>query len=135
MSDSQVSVPASIQGADEAILRFDTLELIPGVRVISVRGELDIPAVPELVRQICLELAAGPRGVILDLSSVAFLGSSGISALLQARDAAFRSNVPLRIVCASRLVLRALEATGVATLFAISNTLSDALSYHGADTR
>ncbi|MCW2633100.1 MAG: anti-anti-sigma factor [Pseudonocardia sp.] len=135
MTNSEASTSASAAGANEAMLQLDALELIPGIRVMSVRGELDILTSPALVKRICLELAAGPRGLILDLSHVAFLGSSGISALLQTRDAAFRSNVPLRLVCPSRSVLRPLEATGVAGLFAISTTLSEALSYHNVDMR
>lgn len=135
MTDSQAFAPASKAGANHAVLRLDTLELIPGVRVISVRGELDILTAPALVKRIGQELAGGPRGLILDLSRLAFLGSSGISALIDARGAAFRSNVPLRLVCASQSVLRALEATGVAGLFGISAKLSDALRYHNVDSR
>jgi len=135
LSDSQAFVPSSTAGAKQAVLRLDTLELIPGVRVISVRGELDILTAPALVKRVGQELAGGPRGLILDLSQLGFLGSSGISALIDARDAAFRSNVPLRLVCASRAVLRPLEATGVAGLFGISGKLSDALRYHNVDSR
>jgi len=51
--------------------------------------------------------------VVLDLSEVSFLGSSGLAVLVEARDQAQQGGHALRLVCSSRIVLRALEATGL----------------------
>ena len=64
---------------------------------------------------------------VLDLSGVSFLGSSGLAVLVEARDQAQRSSGELRLVCSSRIVLRALEATGLRELFDISPDLATAL--------
>jgi len=48
---------------------------------------------------------------------VSFLGSSGLAVLVEARDHAQQGGHQLRLVCSSRIVLRALEATGLRDLF------------------
>ena len=59
-----------------------TLEHADGSAVLKAAGEIDMATVPELRR--CLDMLTGH--VLLDLSAVAFLDSTGIGALAQTRN-------------------------------------------------
>jgi anti-sigma B factor antagonist len=65
--------------------------------------------------------------LVIDMSSVGFLGSSGLAALVTARDDATERRVTLRLVSADHAVLRPLTATGLAELFDIYPDLETAL--------
>ena len=64
---------------------------------------------------------------MLDLSDVTFLGSAGLAVLVAAKDAADARGHTLRLVCGSRIVTRALEATGLLTLFDVADGVPQAL--------
>ncbi|TNC29613.1 STAS domain-containing protein [Amycolatopsis alkalitolerans] len=62
---------------------------------------------------------------MVDLSRVAFLGSSGLKTLVRAASEAERRREPLRIVVdANRPVIRPIELTGLDQVLAL---------YHGVD--
>lgn len=92
-----------------------------GRRLVAVRGELDIAHAPELeaaIEKLCEE---GAREIVVDLSGVAFIDSSGLRALLAAisicaeRGCSYLldPDLPMR-------VRRLFEITGVAGRFAFS---------------
>jgi anti-anti-sigma factor len=56
-----------------------------GDRLILVHGELDIATAPELAA-LLTRLRERRHPVVLDLSEVAFMDSSGLNVLLDARD-------------------------------------------------
>jgi anti-sigma B factor antagonist len=112
----------------EAILKLDAADLAPGVRVLTVAGELDMLSTPMLAEQISQEFAGGPQHLILDLSEVSFLGSSGLQVLAQAQETARAATVSLRLVCCSHAVLRPIEVTGLAYSLDIRPTLADAVT-------
>lgn len=98
-----------------------------GVRVLSATGEIDTTSAPALRSALLPALESG-QVVVLDMSGVSFLGSSGLAVLVEARDHPRPAGTELRLVCGTRIVLRALEATGLAELFDISETLPAALN-------
>jgi anti-sigma B factor antagonist len=108
------------------MLKLSVEELLPGVRVIMVTGELDMLSAPTLEQSINHELAGGLHGLILNLDELTFLGSAGVLVLIRAQEAAQSENASLRLVCNSRAVLRTLEICGVLERFGISETLDDA---------
>jgi hypothetical protein len=57
-----------------------------GVCVVVVVGELDLLTAPLLDACVREQLAAAPTNLILDLQAVRFLGASGLSCLLRARE-------------------------------------------------
>jgi anti-anti-sigma factor len=74
-----------------------------GERVIRLRGELDIGSAPDLQRALLRSRPAQQR-VVLDLSELKFMDSTGLRVLLRARAAAeegrweiFMRNVPANI--------------------------------------
>lgn len=59
-------------------------EIVGGVAVITVAGELDYAFSPELRERILAHIAAGRRRVLLDLSSVTFIDSTAIGVIVGA---------------------------------------------------
>jgi anti-anti-sigma factor len=84
--------------------------------VVAICGEVDIATAPELAE--CL-LIQRHRDVIVDLSGVGFLDSSGLNVLVQARRAAQTEGHTVHTDRESHIVRVAIEAAG---LFAILHT-------------
>lgn len=95
--------------------------------VVRVGGEVDMLTTPLLGTCLNEQLQAAPAMLVVDLSRVGFLGSSGLAALVTARDEAGAQGVTLRLVSADHAVLRPLNATGLADLFDIYPDLQAAL--------
>lgn len=85
---------------------------------VTVRGEIDLDTVG-LLRTALLQAMASydGAGVTLDLSDVSFCDSSGLNALLRARQHALCEHRRLTITAAGPQVTRLLELTGSAALF------------------
>lgn len=92
---------------------------VGGTRVVAVAGEVDMGTTPRLRSALQQELGSTRSMLVVDLSEVQFLGSSGLAVLVETKGAAGERGIPLRLVCSSREVLRPLEATGLTELFAI----------------
>jgi anti-sigma B factor antagonist len=85
--------------------------------VIELVGDIDMATTPMLAHV----LAAVPLGhqiVVLDLARVEFMGSSGVAAILHARDDLAAAGQDLVLRLPSRAVQRVLDLTGVADLLA-----------------
>lgn len=109
------------------IIRFDVVDHGPGVRVLHVVGELDTLTAPLLQGRLEQQQAEA-RNVILDLTDVTFLGSAGLAVLVGARDAAEQGGGKLWVVPGSRIVRRAMEATGLLPHFTIADGVPEALA-------
>jgi len=84
----------------------------PGVVVVTVAGEIDMATAETMRTPITDRLRdADARLVIVDLSGVGFLASSGLAALIEAVHIAERRQVDLRLVVDSLPVRRALQIT------------------------
>jgi anti-sigma B factor antagonist len=81
-------------------------------RVLRAAGELDVATVPRLLPQ-AAQLVAGASGVVLDLTQVTFLDSSGVRLVDQLGQECAHRNTPYRVVAppASR-ARRVLEIVG-----------------------
>jgi anti-anti-sigma factor len=121
-------MPAESIGDDTTPAAYEIQSLDrDGARVLRVSGEIDIIGAPAL-RAALIPALEDVAIVVLDLSEVSFLGSSGLAVLVEAREKAQPMGRELRLVCASRIVLRALEATGLRELFVVHPDLASALS-------
>lgn len=98
-----------------------------GATVVAVIGELDMLTTPLLESRVIDELAEGPAALVLDLSGVTFLGSSGLALLVQTRERATERGIRLRLVAGSQPVNRPLTATGLDSLFDIVDSRDAAL--------
>jgi anti-anti-sigma factor len=90
-----------------------------GTAVVFLEGDLDMQAEDRVVQEIETALTGPRRDVVVDLSAVAFLDSSGVRALLRGREAAQRQGVLMTVREPRRIVLEVLQITGVAPLFGL----------------
>jgi anti-sigma B factor antagonist len=86
-----------------------------GGALLMVEGEIDTLTADDLERG-CEQLLAAPSDIlVIDLSDVTFLASSGLAVLIRAAHQA--GGRRLRLVAAARAVRRPLEITGSEQLF------------------
>ena len=103
------------------------------VRVISVRGELDLNTAPELEGPLEEVLADPAAQVLLDLSGCEFIDSTGVALVVrswQRHDAAAGNGGGGRLVlcCPSAQVKRLLEITGVGQAIPTHDARDNALA-------
>jgi anti-sigma B factor antagonist len=81
--------------------------------VLRVTGEIDMGTAPELSGAVEDALAAGALELWIDLSETAFMDSSGLHVLLEARRTTDRLNRRLAIICPGGPVRRVIELAGM----------------------
>ncbi len=95
--------------------------------VIAVSGELDIHTAPDLTEVLSPAIAAG-QPVIVDLTDVTFMDSSGLSVFVTTLKRAREAETTLVLVVSEPRVMRVFSITGIDTLIDIHATLDSALS-------
>ena len=101
--------------------------------LITVVGEVDNATAPQLRTAVAeaLRPAGGQdkAGVaVIDLTRVSFLGSAGLSVLVDATGEAREHSKPLRIVVdAHDPVIRSIQRRGLESYLALCNSVADAL--------
>jgi anti-sigma B factor antagonist len=108
-------------------------EVENGVRVIEVRGELDLSTAPDLEGPLDEAVAGDHGSVLLDLSECEFIDSTGIALIVRAWqrvDARSDNGDGGRVVLCSGndQVRRVLEVTGLESSIAIFATRDEALA-------
>ncbi|GAA4261441.1 STAS domain-containing protein [Dactylosporangium darangshiense] len=81
--------------------------------VIVLRGELQQATVAQFRQAVTEVLAARPAQLVIDLSLITFMDSSGLSALVGARHACDKTGCRVAVSGLSPAVRRALHATGL----------------------
>jgi len=103
------------------------------VRVIAVRGELDLGSAPDLEPALEEATADGDASVLIDLSECEFIDSTGIALLVRAwqridRAAEGEGEGRLVICSDNRQVRRVLEVTGLEHSISIHASCDQALA-------
>ena len=91
-----------------------------GSVVLEVDGEIDTLTAPRLEADLVAALDAGSSegsSVIVDLTHVTFLASSGLAVLIYGARRATAAGRRLHVVAATRSVTRPMAVTGADTLF------------------
>ncbi|MBA2310893.1 MAG: STAS domain-containing protein [Pseudonocardiales bacterium] len=95
----------------------------PGRVIVHVSGEVDTLTAPELDAALDRQLDGPATSLVLDLTGVGFLASSGLAVLIKAAHVAEERGVALSLVTANRAVVRPLEVTKTAGMFTIHDSL------------
>ncbi|MER6282889.1 STAS domain-containing protein [Streptomyces sviceus] len=104
-------------------------EVIDGVRVVTVQGEIDHDVKDVLSEALLTEDGAVPPSrIVADLSGVTFMDSSGINVFVAAYQQVSGAQGWLRIAGAQDSVLRVLQLVGVDTLIPCHPTIEQALN-------
>jgi anti-anti-sigma factor len=108
-------------------------QLDDGVRVVAVRGELDLSTASDLERPLEDAVSSGDASVLIDLSECEFIDSTGIALIVRAwqrLDRAADGDGDGRVVicCANEQVQRVLEITGLELSIPIHDSKDEALA-------
>jgi anti-sigma B factor antagonist len=126
MADNQHASSGSPPQSDKH--DFNAQEsLVEGLAVVSVSGSVDMLTAPGLAEAIDSALAKQPKGLIVDLTKVEFLGSAGISVLMKTRDALDEA-VSFCVVADGPATHRPLTLLGINDLMCLCRRLDDAIS-------
>jgi anti-sigma B factor antagonist len=98
------------------------------VPIVAVSGEVDVYSAPALKDNITELLQSGVTTLIVDLSGVAFLDSTGLGALVEARAATSDAGGSLPLVCSQERILKLFTITGLDGVFTIHPTIGDAVA-------
>jgi anti-sigma B factor antagonist len=96
--------------------------------VISVSGEIHVSTAPEFSRRLNDAIAGGKIAVVLDLTAVEFIDSTGLSVLLNGLRRVTRAGGRMVLVCTNPTVLRLFEITRLDSTFDICATREAALA-------
>jgi anti-anti-sigma factor len=104
-----------------------------GVRVIAVRGELDLSTASDLEGPLDDAIASGDTSVLIDLSECEFIDSTGIALIVRAwqrldRSAGGEGSGRVVLCSDNNQVRRVLEITGLELSIPIHGTRDEALS-------
>ena len=93
--------------------------------VLHVAGEIDLLTANLLGERVREQFVPQNRVLVLDLTQVSFMGSSGLAEIVSASQA---EAAQLVLVASSRAVLRPLEATGLLPMLTVYDTVDDAVA-------
>jgi anti-sigma B factor antagonist len=126
MAENQHTSPGSPPHSDKD--DFNTHESeVEGLAVVAVSGSVDMLTAPGLAEAIDSALAKKPKGLIVDLLKVDFLGSAGISVLMKTRDN-LGDSLPFCVVADGPATHRPLTLLGINELMTLCRRLDDAVS-------
>jgi anti-anti-sigma factor len=108
---------------------FDEESPDDGTRVLTVHGELDMATAPGLGQRMRrLLFWRNVKRLIVDLSDVSFIDSSGVRTLIVSRTHADALDSTLLFVCPDGSVLRRVQAYGLDEKLSFHETMDEALA-------
>ena len=97
--------------------------------LIAVRGEVHVSTAPEFSERLNDAIAGGKTGVVIDMTGVDFIDSTGLSVLLNALRLTGQRQGRLALVCTNRTVLRLFQITGLEDTFDIFDDRAEAIAF------
>ena len=106
---------------------FEAESLDEHTHLVAVSGELDLATSKELRRRVESALRDGHTGLVVDISELTHMDSSGLAALISAHQLTLERRGRLALVVGTEHVRRTLEVRGVDRLFAIFSARGEAV--------
>jgi anti-sigma B factor antagonist len=101
--------------------------------VVGVRGEVDVSSAPVLQQRLAELFRTAGSTIVVDLTDVSFLDSTGLGALVAARKSAADAGGALPLVCTSERILKLFTITGLDSTFDFHPSVTAALQSLGAE--
>lgn len=95
-------------------------------RVLAAKGEVDVFTAPKLREQMIDLVEQGHFHLIVDLSGVDFLDSTGLGVLVGGLKRVKTHDGSLRLVCSNERILKVFSITGLTSIFPIHSTIEEA---------
>ena len=99
-----------------------------GVEVVAVSGEIDIASAPRLITGLNDAVGNCEQPVIVDLTGVGFMDSTGLALLLNAHRRLARRGKGFAVVCADGPVRRVFTITDMVDVLQVRGTLTEAFA-------
>jgi anti-sigma B factor antagonist len=103
---------------------------VNGATVVALEGDIDLQSSPA-VRQQLLACFEKNKRVIVDLSGVTYIDSSGVASLVEAFQVARKKNGTFSLVNVSSAVMRVLSLARLDRVFTIHPTIEAATAAQG----
>ena len=97
-----------------------------GASIVVLKGDVDLESSPA-AREVLLKSVDGADKVLVDLSSVTYIDSSGVASLVEALQAAKRNGGRFALVAASDPTRRVLELARLDKVFTLYTTVDEGL--------
>lgn len=94
--------------------------------VVEVTGEFDVYTAPVLEESLGDLVDGGQRNIVVDLTGVTFMDSTGLGLLIKALKWTREQDGSLRIVANTEKVLKVFRVTGLDTVLSLHETLEAA---------
>jgi anti-sigma B factor antagonist len=98
--------------------------------IFKLRGSLDLATSPTVRAALLDATEKDGRDLVVDLSQLEFLDSTGLGALIGAHRRAAEKGSMLRLVVREGPIARLLSITGLMRVFAVYHSLEDARQNH-----
>jgi anti-sigma B factor antagonist len=95
--------------------------------IIALKGEIDLESSP-VARELLLSNVAGKKNILVDLSAVSYIDSSGVASLVEALQASRKNGTEFALAAASEAARRVLELARLDKVFTMYNTIDDGLN-------
>jgi len=97
------------------------------VAVVALSGDIDLESSPK-VRTALLDCVGLKQGVLVDMSEVSYIDSSGVASLVEAFQRARKSNTGFGLASVSQPAMRVLELARLDRIFSIYESVADGLA-------
>lgn len=94
-----------------------------GYKVVEMSGDVDLSCSPEARKQILACLDSSDVGVLVDLSQVSYIDSSGIASLVEGYQTAKKKNVNFGLIGVSDAAMNVLQLARLDKVFPIHDTV------------
>jgi anti-sigma B factor antagonist len=101
------------------------------IPLFVLRGSLDLATAPTVRAALTGATDKGSKDIVVDLTGLEFLDSTGLGALIGAHRRAEERGGSLRLIVSDGPIARLLNITGLIRIFAVYHTLDDALKDQG----
>ena len=93
--------------------------------VITVSGEVDLATSPQLDRAVISAIDSGAASVVIDLTDVTFMDSSGLGVIVRALKRCREAENDLDLVITNERVLKVFGITGLDQVIPIHASIQD----------
>jgi len=100
-----------------------------GAHVVALHGEIHVTTAPRLAEHLTSAIERGKTAIVLDMSGVEFIDSTGLSVLLNVLRLTGQRQGRLALVCTNPTVLRLFQITGLEGTFDIFADRAEAIAH------
>jgi len=100
-----------------------SVDTVDGRIVVHVAGEVDLANAPELDAQLATVMSESPSQLVVDLTDVTFMDSTGLGVLVRALKRSRELEIRLDLIVTNERVLKVFGITGLDTVLPIHSSM------------